>query len=126
MGGRTAESIGLYKEHRDANGGTGFSLVDYQADLAGIAFAKELTSGRRSLARLQDFAWPDFLPESDGLVEGLTQNAFDEQFGSLTDARFLSQRARILERLKKLPGLAGKNELESGSGPRGPAVSAGK
>jgi hypothetical protein len=113
LGPFTAESVGLLKEQQDSYGGTGFSLVDYQADLAGIAFGKEVLSEGHSLGSLRSFRWGKVLPDQTGLVEGLTHQAFVEQFGSLADPRFLAARAMISGRVKQLstalerPGAAG-------------------
>jgi len=83
------------KEQQDSDGGSGFSFADYQADLAGIAFAEALLSGRERLDKLQSFAWPQYLPDQQGLAEGLTREAFARQFGSVADRRFLAMRATI-------------------------------
>ncbi len=101
----TAETLGIFKELRDAQGGTGFSFIDLQADLAGVAFARHVQQGHPSLETLAtSFALTDFLPPINGLQEGLTWQAFTAAYGSVQDDRFLHEVARIRERILGLPG----------------------
>ena len=104
IGPAATESLGLLKELRDADAGTGFSLIDYQADLAGIEYAKAILANRQPLPfRAQDFSWIDVLPAPGDLAEGLTTKAIAERYGSLSDARFLEQRKEILSRVQAMP-----------------------
>lgn len=101
----TAETLGIFKELRDAQGGTGFSFIDLQADLAGVAFARHVQQGRPSLETLAaSFALTDFVPPPHGLQEGLAWQAFTAAYGSVQDDRFLHEVARIRERILGLPG----------------------
>ncbi len=108
IGPTAAESVGLAKECRDARGGSGFSFADYQADLAGIRFAQHLIEGKVSLPQLAaGFSFSQCLPAIDHLPEGLTWQEFTSQFGSLTDDRFLKQRAAVEQRILDLPAYRG-------------------
>jgi hypothetical protein len=99
-----AESIGLTKERRDAESGSGFSFADYQADLAGIALADSLVKRTVRLDQLSRHTLiTDLIPPSDGLIEGLTWKEFTERFGTLTDQRFKQERERLIERIHALP-----------------------
>ena len=102
IGPIATESVGLVKERQDSDGGSGFSFADYQADLAGIVFAEEMLSGEHSLDKMEGFAWSQYLPDQQGLVEGLTREAFARQFGSVADRRFLAVRETITERIHRL------------------------
>ncbi len=108
----TAETIGIFKELRDAQGGTGFSFIDLQADLAGVAFARHVQQGRPSLETLAaSFALTDFVPPPHGLQEGFAWQAFTAAYGSVQDDRFLLEVARIRERILGLPGYQGGRPL---------------
>jgi hypothetical protein len=101
-GSSAAEAVGLAKERRDAESGSGFSFADYQADLAGIAFAGAIMRGRLPLDRVSKQATADgLLPESEGLAEGLSWAEFTKRYGSLTDQRFQQQRTALLTRLQE-------------------------
>jgi hypothetical protein len=103
-GSSAAEAVGLAKERRDAESGSGFSFADYQADLAGIAFAGAIMKGRLTLESVSHSAAGDvLLPETDGLAEGLTWADFTSRYGSLTDRRFQEVRSLILQRIQTLP-----------------------
>ncbi|MHC4404953.1 MAG: hypothetical protein ACYTG0_35345 [Planctomycetota bacterium] len=105
---QAAEGLGLAKEISDAKGGSGFSFVDLLADLAGIELANRVRDGKPPLAELaRSFAVDDFLPSGAGLREGVTWKAFESEFGSLSDPRFLRQRTIIRERILQSPGYRG-------------------
>ena len=100
-----AETIGVLKEIRDAQGGSGFSFVDLQSDLAGVEFATRLSRSQISLERLaRSFAVDDFLPEPGGLGEGLSWGDFLAAYGSMQDERFRRQREAIRQRILSLRG----------------------
>jgi len=107
VGPLLAESIGLYKETLDSHGAEGFSLVDYQADLAGIALCEALEAGKRPLPDpTRPFVWREFLPAADELPEGLSGAQFASRYGSLFDRRFLAERQGIRRRIEQLPAYA--------------------
>lgn len=105
LGPRTAETIGIFKEVRDSQGGTGFSFVDLSADLAGTTLAEHVRRGRPSLEELATtFIVDAFLPSPEGLQEGLTWKMFSDTYGSTQDERFLRNVAALRERILALPG----------------------
>lgn len=103
LGPQTAEAFGILKEVRDAQGGTGFSFVDLQADLAGVSFARAVQKGRPSLHALAaSFQLNDFIPPTNDLQEGLPWEAFTATYGSTQDDRFLREVATIRKRILAL------------------------
>ncbi len=105
MGPEAAEAMGIMKELRDSQGGTGFSFADLAADIAGIAFATQVSGNRLLLESLaESFSVSDFLLELNDLPEGIPRAAFLERYGSIEDERFLQQRTEIRRRVLALPG----------------------
>ena len=103
-GRAAAESTGLGKELRDADGGSGFSFSDWCADLAGIELAERVKAGKHPLNRLiVAFPIDDYLPPVADLKDGMTRDEFARQFGSVSDRRYLQVRDVILKRIAKLP-----------------------
>jgi hypothetical protein len=102
-GTQSAESVGLAKELADSQGKSGFSFVDWCADLAGIALTKRVQSGKISLAALAHrFRTANHLPDVSGLEEGLSRTEFDRRFGSTSDPRFRQIDDDIRQRVKQL------------------------
>jgi hypothetical protein len=100
-----AESTALMKEKLDMQpGGSGFSFADLAADLAGVVFAETLRAAPDRLAAIAaDFRVADHVPDVKGLREGLTQAAFDREFGSFSEERFQREQAAIRDRILALP-----------------------
>jgi len=106
-----AESAGELKELKDSQGGSGFSFVDLSADLAGIAFARNLMDHPELLGQFAEgIAVKDFWPDIAGLPEGLDSGAFVSQYGSPSDERYQAVKADILERIKSTPGFAAEKK----------------
>lgn len=82
-------AVGLAKELMDAQeGGTGFSFADLAADAAGNRFAlaatRDAAAARAQQERVRGGAdIADFCPELRDLPEGITAQAFHEQYGGL-------------------------------------------
>lgn len=111
-----AESAGVLKELKDSQGGSGFSFVDLSADLAGIAFARNLMDHPERLSKFAEgIAVKDFWPDIEGLPEGLDSGAFVSQYGSPSDERYQSVKTDILERIKATPGFAAEEKPTSPS-----------
>lgn len=105
LGPRAAEALGVAKELRDSQEGTGFSFADLAADLAGITFAARVREARISLDTLaESFAAADFLPESENLPEGIPWNRFQADYGSVQDERFLRRYDELRRQVLSLPG----------------------
>jgi hypothetical protein len=100
-----AETAGLLKERLDMAGKSGFSFVDLAADLAGIAFARQVRSDPRMVARASVvFEVEGFVPDVAGLAEGLSKERFQADYGSETDPRFRKVLDDIRKRVHELPG----------------------
>ena len=102
---QAAETIGILKELRDAQGGSGFSFVDLSADMAGVTFATHLRDADLSLERVAGtFAVDGFLPDRGKLREGIPWKGFLALYGSAEDERFHREQALIRQRILDLPG----------------------
>jgi hypothetical protein len=100
-----ASTLALGKELADAQGPSGFSFADLLADDAGIAFARWLLDpeGKGRLASVATgFSGVAFVPDPAGLVEGVSQERFERDYGDTRDARFLAARKDVLDRVKAL------------------------
>src|SRR5262249_35677964 len=104
VGSSLAEAAGLFKEQRDARpGGSGFSFVDLNADLAGVALAMQLKKGRITLETLEKkYRVGDFLPDHTGLREGLSAAQFARDYGDVNDQRFRAELEKIRKRIAAL------------------------
>ena len=102
-GSALSHVVGLAKELRDADGGSGFSFADLSANRAGIRFAQALESGQlKPIDLANDFGCYAFLPRMEGLPEGLPAKTFQEQFGGTDDPRFHAMLREIDSRLEFL------------------------
>jgi hypothetical protein len=109
FGEQLAESLGIQKEVADAKGkeqgaGTGFSFTDLSANAAGIAFAEWLAGGESEQAVetcRKGFAGANFLPEPEGLADGLTWTQFEKTWVGIQDAKFLDERQRLRARVRE-------------------------
>jgi hypothetical protein len=106
VGEQLAETAGILKEQMDARpGGSGFSFGDLSADLAGVTFAVRLKKGDVKLAGLVDgFTVGDYVPKANDLPEGLSEEKFAKDYGSVADKRFLAEVSKIRKRIDALPG----------------------
>lgn len=105
IGPQATETVGIFKEIRDARSGSGFSFVDLSADLAGVTFATRLRDADLSLKTVAtSFAVEDFLPHRGELQEGIPWQRFLAEYGSAEDDRFHRQQAAIRKRILGLPG----------------------
>jgi hypothetical protein len=104
MGAQSAAQLGVAKELADSQGGSGFSLADLSADLAGIAFAEHLkTLNEAGASRLAEFKVDDFVPDPSGLAEGLSRAEFESRYGSASDARFRRLLTELRGQIQRLP-----------------------
>lgn len=113
LGGRMADTIGLYKEMMDANkadGGSGFSFNDVAINRAGIRLGQRARQdpvglqfrlgGEEGLKRDEDF-----VPNVEDLPEFLGRVQFGARFGGLKDPRFLAVMEDVDRRVSGLPAL---------------------
>jgi hypothetical protein len=108
----TQQGIGIaageFKELLDSgNGGSGFSFADLAADRAGIDFVNAATASDESARQLQrrimaSDGEADFFPDISGLTEGLSEEQFREQYGSVESERYRQQVERIDRRIAQL------------------------
>lgn len=100
-------TVGITKELMDATpGGSGFSFVDLMADRAGTLFAASATRDDDSARLMQmllrgEITTSDFLPPIDGIPEGLTMEAFQQEYGGLRGEGTVKVIDEIERRLKK-------------------------
>jgi hypothetical protein len=104
MGGDAAQAAGLVKELLDAHGASGFSFADLAADRAGARFADGVLSNRFAVGMLaHGFAVAAFMPDVNGLPEGLTAVEVASDYGPKDDPRFQKQLQAIDHRVQQLP-----------------------
>ena len=102
-------AIGEFKEMLDTSAdGSGYSFADLAADRAGVWFAEAATRDDVSARRLQGLVAGSsseavFFPSVDDLPEGLSQQAFEAEYGSVDGPRHQSMVAEIDRRLLALP-----------------------
>ncbi|RDH82652.1 MAG: hypothetical protein DIZ80_10250 [endosymbiont of Galathealinum brachiosum] len=82
-----AESIGLEKEVKDSQGGSGFSFADLAADHAGIKLAEYSLTGEQQARKVQTKLATikfesDYMPSIENLPEGLTKQEFDNKYAN--------------------------------------------
>jgi hypothetical protein len=104
-------TVGLTKELKDSTpGGSGFSFVDMLANKAGIRFALVATHNEASAREVQlriaqGVDIEDFMPEIDGLPEGIPRDDFQSQYGGLGGAESRRLLTEIDKRIETRAGL---------------------
>jgi hypothetical protein len=108
----TQQGIGIaageFKELLDSgNSGSGFSFADLAADRAGIEFVTAATASEARAHQLQvrlvtGNGEANFFPDISGLVEGLSDEQFRQQYGSIESASYRKQLAMIDRRIALL------------------------
>lgn len=100
-------AIGEFKELMDrAKGGSGYSFVDLAADMSGVAFASIAATEHRALdvqntvARIQSEL--EIIPPIQGLPEGLSKQAFKQQYTKVDSDAYLKEVAEIRRRISTL------------------------
>lgn len=101
-------AIGEFKELMDrGNGGSGYSFVDLAADMSGTEFAKVATNPstaldvQNTIARIQSEL--EIIPSIDGLPEGLSKQAFTNQYQKVDSEDYLKEVQEIKRRIGALP-----------------------
>lgn len=113
VGGRAADTVGLYKEMLDASmgaGGSGFSFNDLALNRAGIQLgqrARQDPIGLQQRLGTEDalVSDDDFIPRVNDLPEFLSHAEFVRRYGGLKGDRFLRQMSDIDDRVAALPVL---------------------
>lgn len=108
---RRSMTVGITKEMMDATpGGSGFSFVDLMANRAGILFADAATrNGQWARAKqmriFEGVRIADFMPEIQGLPEGISRDEFQAKYGGLGGAGTRRVVEEIQRRLATCGGL---------------------
>jgi hypothetical protein len=109
VGGRSlADVVGLDKEFRDTDFGSGFSFADLAADRAGIRFAETATASVADARRLQrrlmaGIVEQSLFPDIEDLPEDLTRAAFADRYGTGSSIAYQRIVADIDRRIESLP-----------------------
>lgn len=87
-GGAMSNTIGLYKEVDDADGGSGFSFRDLAADKAGTQFGQTAVESESSAMRLQDRIERGIddlalIPNISDLEENMSDAEFKQRYGGI-------------------------------------------
>ncbi|HHX83220.1 MAG TPA: hypothetical protein GX696_09605 [Pseudomonadaceae bacterium] len=104
-----AESLGLQKELDDSGvGGSGFSFVDLSADRTGIRFAELAVANTSSARQMQDLLRSNseesfLMPDFRDLPEFYDNETFQEAYGDMESAAYLSRMEEIERRLDSTP-----------------------
>lgn len=104
-----ALNIGEIKELMDSGkGGSGFSFADLAADKAGVAFALRLTKSTSQAREVQQrltavSSEKLFFPSIENLPEGLSEQQFQQRFGSVGSPRYQELASYIDQRIARLP-----------------------
>lgn len=102
----TALNIGVSKEHADsAAGGSGFSLADLVADMAGIRFAEAATRDEPQARKIQALMLARqgekvFMPKVSWLPAGMSAEAYDDL---VRHPLYPAMLDKIIKRLNSLP-----------------------
>jgi len=101
-------AIGEFKELMDrGNGGSGYSFVDLAADMSGNEFAQVATEistavdVQNAMARIQSEL--EIIPAIEGFPEGLSKQAFIEQYERVDSIAYLKEVEEIKRRINLLP-----------------------
>ena len=100
-------AAGEFKELLDSGGGgSGFSFVDLAADRAGIQFVALATASEAQARQLQNQLLANasevsFFPDTSGLVEGLSDAQFRQQYTEVDSERYLQQVELIDQRIAR-------------------------
>lgn len=96
-----SRAIGLQKELRDSDGGSGFSFVDLMADMSGNKLADAALSARTAAAlqaKLKRLSSEDdIMGNTDGLQEGLSKKDFRMEFGNTSSEEYV----RIIREIRR-------------------------
>lgn len=102
-----ANSIGLFKEVDDSQGGSGFSFTDLAADRAGVRFAQAATRDQASARHVQmlmsEQPWESwFMPRADDLPEFLSAEEFHKRYGVVGSRSYQRVADEIEARIARL------------------------
>lgn len=106
-GQEVSNLVGLYKEMKDAKGGTGFSFTDIAADRAGTRLGQALTASPEDARRLQAVLAGSrdstaYLPRLLDLPEFMPQAQFNARFGGVGAPAYQRMMEEIEGRITRL------------------------
>ena len=112
-GSALSHLVGLAKELRDADGGSGFSFADLTANRAGIRFAELATGSAAGARHVQLLARTGLdqdaiMPTVDGLPEGMQRAALERAVGDVGSPDYERVVAYIDRRIDNTPLHRGK------------------
>ncbi|MGB5831898.1 MAG: hypothetical protein WBG92_07895 [Thiohalocapsa sp.] len=92
-GAALSHLVGLAKELRDADGGSGFSFQDLTANRAGMRFAEVATGSAEGARHVQRLAragldQDSIMPAVDGLPEGMQRVALERAIGDVGSSEY--------------------------------------
>jgi hypothetical protein len=104
--GNVSDATGLFKEEKDAGGGSGFSFGDLLADRSGTTFAQVATRDEASARALQDrlargYNVDDYFPPGQDLPENLQDADFQARYGGVGGAGYRRLRTEIERRIAR-------------------------
>jgi hypothetical protein len=104
-----SDATGLFKEERDAGGGSGFSFGDLLADRAGTTFADRACLDERTAAALQarlaeGFRVDDFFPDGRDLPENLQDAELQSRYGGVGGTEYKRLVVEIERRIAACAG----------------------
>lgn len=107
-GSPLSDAVGLYKELRDARGGSGFSFNDICADRAGTLFGERSAENSASAAKLQQrmhdgVKESDVIPSTKDLPEFMPEPEFRRRFGGVGEPKYNAMMEEIERRIAALP-----------------------
>lgn len=102
-----SDAAGLYKEERDAFGGSGFSFGDLLADRAGTTFAEFSTRDEASAAAMQErlargVRIEELFPEAADLPEGIMDGELQARYGGVDGLLYRRWAGEIERRISAL------------------------
>ena len=111
--GNVSDATGLFKEEKDAGGGSGFSFGDLLADRSGTTFAEVATRNEQSARALQDrlargFNVDDYFPDAHDLPENLQDAEFRARYGGVGGEGYRRLMAEIERRIARCAAYSGR------------------
>jgi hypothetical protein len=103
-----SDAVGLYKEVRDSEHGSGFSFTDIAADRAGTHFGEFASASAAQARRLQrsmaaGATEDQLMPATDDLPEHMAASEFTRRFGGIDSPAYRRLMADIEARIARLP-----------------------
>lgn len=105
---RLSNTVGIYKEFKDAYVGSGFSFIDLASDMAGTRFgamAVESPEKARQLQQVMSHYQSDslYMPNIKGLPENLSVLEFNLHYALINNRRFKRLVKRVTNRIDNCP-----------------------